>query len=108
MNKYMTDDELLQLISEIEDCNLVEAPPNIVDEVLDKVDRRSQLIEYRRFRNKVIASVAAILVIASFAPEGVRLFSEKTYTNFEMLNTNLISNIGNSHYISDFFNEREE
>lgn len=108
MNKYMTDEELLQYISDIEECNLVEAPPHIVDKVLDKVDKRAQLIEYRRFRNKVIASVAAILVIASFAPEGVKLFSEKAYIHFEMPNTHLLSNIGNSYYISDFLNEREE
>lgn len=108
MNKYMTDEELLQYISDIEECDLVKAPPHIVDKVLDKVDKKTQLIEYRRFRNKVIASVAAILVIASFAPEGVKLFSEKMYIHFEMPNTYLFSNIGNSYYISDFLNEREE
>lgn len=108
MNKYMTDEELLQYISDIEECDLVEAPPHIVDKVLDKVDRKPQLIEYRRFRNKVIASVAAILVIASFAPEEVKLFSEKTYIHFEMPNIRYLSNIGNSYYISDFLNEREE
>lgn len=123
MNEYMTDEELLKLISDIEENNLVKAPPEIETKVLSKIHRNKQIIEYRRFKNRVITAVAAILIITVFAPTLESIIPEKiiltsydtdVYTKIEnntlneIFGVKMLGDIANSHYISDLLNEREE
>ena len=123
MNEYMTDEELQKLISDIEENNLVKAPPEIETKVFNKIHRNKQIIEYRRFKNRVITAVAAILIITAFSPtlEGFipEVFLQTTYnkdvytklennTLNEILGVKMLGDIANSRYISDLLNEREE
>lgn len=96
MNEYMTDDELSKLIADVEEHEIVKAPPGMADAVLDKVAKRSKIIEYKRFRNRVIASVAAALVIIATVPGWMKLIPETVFT------------LGNNYYISNYLNGSEE
>lgn len=123
MNEYMTDEELNQFISNIEENDLVEAPPEMETKVFNKINKKSQIIEYKRFRNRVVAAVAAILIIPTVAPmwEGIipKSIIRMTYDvdAYIELENNRQSEINgmrgmeitvNSHYISDLLNGSEE
>lgn len=123
MNEYMTDDELSKLIADVEEHEIVKAPPGMFDAVLDKVAKRSKVTMYKRFRNRVIASVAAALVITATVPGWMKLIPETVFTklgaiyNYENYEseayigkneTYLISNLGNNYYISNYLNGSEE
>ena len=92
MNEYMTDEELLELISDIEECNLVKAPPEIEEKVFDKIDKKKQIIEYKRFRNRVILAVAAAVIIISIP--------------FEMIVD--VPDFTGSHYVSDLLHRGDK
>jgi len=112
--KYMTDEELLNFISDIEENDLVAAPPQMDIKVLERLDRKNQIIEYRRFRNRVVVSVAAILVITSLVPVWARMTPNNVSFRLPRLEyshkyeISIFSDLGDSHYISDFFNRRED
>lgn len=109
MNEYMTDEELLKLINDVESSDIVKAPPEMVDKVFNKIDKKNQLIEYKRFRNRVIASVAAIIVVTMFTFENPLFIKENMHIySIETEDIQLSVNFRNSHYIRDFFNESEE
>lgn len=113
MKEYMTDIELLDFISDIENKDLVKAPPGLSEAVLERIDKRSQIIEYKRFRNKVIAGVAAILILVPVGPGLLRLIPENKpdfiYNGFfKIQDTEFFDDFGQSHYISDFLNGRED
>lgn len=103
MNKYMTDEELEKFILDIEEHEIVKAPPQLLDNVFEEIDNRNKIVEYRKFRNRVIVSVAAILVITAFAPSWTKLMRENVYSSSET-----ISDLSKSYYISNFFNGNEE
>lgn len=100
MNGYMTDEELLKLISDVEENDIVEAPPQLAEKVIEKVNKKNRVLEYRRFRNRVIASVAAILVVTISGPKWLAHIPEK-----EMF---ISYNYEPSYHISDFLNGRED
>ena len=54
---YLSDNELERLIADIEENDIVKAPPHFKQEIIERIDKRKQIIEYKRFRNRVIASV---------------------------------------------------
>ena len=100
MNNYMTDEELLNFIADIEENELVNAPPQIEEKVFVSIDRHHQIVEYKKFRNRVIASVAAILIVISFVPERIKPMPE--------IVTHSWGDLLNSHFVSDLFYGREE
>lgn len=69
--EYLSDEELNNLILDIEENNLVDAPSYIQSNIIEIINNNAnkRIAEYRRFRNQVIAAVAAILVIIPFAPK---------------------------------------
>ena len=52
---YLSDNELERLIADIEENDIVKAPPHFKQEIIERIDKRKQIIEYKRFRNRVIA-----------------------------------------------------
>lgn len=115
MKEYLSDAELLQFVADIEKCDLVEAPPGIAEKVLDKIDKKDQIIEYKKFRNRVIAAVACILVLTVVVPELIKLRPEilsseliKNEEKVDLAGTQIFGGLCDTHYISDFMNGREE
>lgn len=115
MKEYLNDEDLLQFIADIEKCDLVEAPPDIAEKVLDKIDKKDQIIEYRKFRNRVIAAVACILVFTMVAPDWIKLKPEiltlelmKNEEKVDLAGSKIFGGLCDTHYISDFMNGREE
>lgn len=93
--EYLTDEELMLLIEEVEQKELVEAPPDLMEEILATVggmepdsvsvlpERKPQPIpvrkvslekrrkEYRAYCFRVITSVAAAIALVFLLPEAV-------------------------------------
>lgn len=110
---YLSDDELSRLIADIEENDMVKAPPHFAQEIIDRIDKRKQIIEYKRFRNRVIASVAAIIVLSVVTPSIKQMMPANISTviaenNLDLRGQRLLSNFGNTHYISDLLNRRED
>lgn len=121
--EYLSDEELNKLIFETE-ADLVQAPPGLLEGILDKVDADSEkakplmktkeqkIVEYRRFRKQVIvsmtASIAASLLLPialSYVPEMPRrersiptreeiVKQQDTMTKEEFLNRNKLNLLG--------------
>lgn len=120
MREYMTDEELLKLINEVEKNDIVEVPPGLTEIVIDKINRKNKLIEYKRFRNRVIASVAAILIVtinAPYASESIKKLSYNdnalNYKNIEnelnyAAQKSLFGDLGESYRISNLLNRKED
>ena len=88
---YLTDNELNCLMQEIEEHDLVFAPPDLQDKIINsvlqndqsevfdkeetcsiyKIDRSGQdkILEYRRFRFRVLTAVAATVLAIFFMPK---------------------------------------
>ena len=88
---YLTDNELNCLMQEIEEHDLVFAPPDLQDKIINsvlqndqsevfdkeetcsiyKIDRSSQdkILEYRRFRFRVLTAVAATVLAIFWMPK---------------------------------------
>lgn len=101
MNKYMTDEELFKFISDIEECDLVNAPPEIEQKVFDTIDKKKQIIEYKRFRNRVIIAVAAAVAIVSIPYEKIIESAGYEYVSLSEYDEGIISSLAGGHYISD-------
>lgn len=115
MNEYMNDEELLQFIADIEKNDIVKAPPMIAEMVFEKIDNKDRIIEYKKFRNRVIAAVACILVITVVVPEWIKFSPEVTASYFpqnekkvDLVDSKIFGGLGDTHYISEFMNGREE
>ena len=70
---YLTDEELDRFIREMETEELVLAPPDILDDILEKVQqervhRREKIIAYRKYRFRVLATVAAAVFVILVLP----------------------------------------
>jgi len=94
MNDYMTDDELEKFISEVEKNDLVKAPSYIEKKVFDEIDKVKQIAEYKRFRNRVMVSIAAIIVFSSLMPLWEKIIPNnisRTYYISEKLNTGILT-----------------
>lgn len=125
MNEYLTDEELLKLISDIEENDLVQAPPQMAESVFKRIDKKNQILEYRRFRNRVILAVASILVLVTLAPVWEQLvpqsMSQSPWGTENVIENNMdetttdrvdssrsFVEFVNGHYISDILNGSEE
>lgn len=77
---YLTDEQLMQLILDVEENELVSAPPGLLDTILQEVEkaekaqikpitsRENRVKEFRRYCIRVITSVAAAVSIIFFTP----------------------------------------
>lgn len=70
---YLTDEELDCFIREIETDELVLAPADILDDILEKVQRerirnREKIKAYKKYRFRVIATVAAAVFVILVLP----------------------------------------
>lgn len=109
MNEYMTDEELIKFISGIEENDCVKAPPEIKEKVFEKIDVKNQILEYKRFRNRVIAAVAAILIFTAIIPSG-RIFAAKAKDDrqLKLHGTSIVSDYTNGHLFSELLHGKEE
>ena len=124
MSEYMTDEELLQFINDVEQHDIVEAPPGLCEKVIGNINNKNRLIEYKKFRNRVIVSVAALLIITINAPYLTSFISEnllKISYNENILSdekeedfktdstqTQMFEELGQSYYISNLLHRKEE
>ncbi len=69
--EYLTPDELEQLIAEVENTDMMAAPPDMMENVFEKLaaERRDKKKEYRSFCFRVWSSVAAALLIVFLIPQ---------------------------------------
>lgn len=102
-NDYMSDEDLLKFISEVEE-DLVAAPPEMKEKVFDRIDKKSQILEYKRFRNRVVAAVAAIVISVSFMPEIGDVITKNVPQTLTVVQSN--RSTSDTYYISNFLNGR--
>lgn len=86
--KYLTDAELESLIREIEQNELVSTPPDLQDRILEVLDQekkaleerqaRDKVIEYKRYRFRVMTTVAAAVLAVFLLPRLESLQQQKT------------------------------
>lgn len=62
--EYLTDEELDALISEVE---MTMAPPDLLDDILQRIEKKRRK-EYRRFCIQVASSAAAAIVLIFMLP----------------------------------------
>jgi len=64
---YLTDKELQQLISDVEEHNLVQAPCSLVESVIDKLpsEKKSEqkILEFRRYCVEICIAMAASIIL---------------------------------------------
>lgn len=73
--QYMSDDELLKMIEDVESEGLVQAPANIKSEVLKKIDtenlknhQKKKTVEFYRYSARVVFAIAAALLLLVISP----------------------------------------
>ena len=76
--EYLTDTELDSLIREIEQNELVSAPPDLQDQIMEVLNQethaleeqkaRDKVIEYKRYRFRVMTTVAAAVLVVFLLP----------------------------------------
>lgn len=86
-NEYLSDDELNQLICEIEKNELVMAPPDFTESVLESIKPKNNKNEFTTYCFRVLASVAAAIVLLFLMPEITYTQTQKTPTKQEVLGT---------------------
>ena len=89
--EYLTDTELESLILEVEQNELVSAPPNLQDQILEVLDQeakaleernaRDKVIEYKRYRFRVMTTVAAAVLVVFLLPRLEDLQQQETELN---------------------------
>ena len=77
--EYLTDERLERLILETEQNELVPAPPDLQDQILEALaweeetleerNARDKIIEYKRFRFRVMTTVAAAVLAVFLLPK---------------------------------------
>ena len=71
-NGYFTEEELNALILEVEENELVSAPPEFAEGVMAKIaqfDERKKTIEFRRYCIRVLGSMAAAIALVFLMPD---------------------------------------
>lgn len=98
--EYLSDEELYALIDEVEQNDMVMAPPDIKDEIMAEIeqnekekqkapvpiaDKRNSQREFARYCLRVLTSVAAAIVMAFLLPEFTALETTEIPTKQEIL-----------------------
>ena len=88
--EYLTDTELESLILEVEQNELVSALPNLQDQILEVLDQeakaleeqkvRDKIIEFKRYRFRVMTTVAAAVLAVFLLPRLEGLQQQQTET----------------------------
>ena len=83
---YLSDEELESLVADIETHDLVQAPPDLLNQILHKIDesnsslifaesknsssymQRNKTIEFRKYCFQVITSIAAAIILIFLLP----------------------------------------
>lgn len=108
--KYLSDEELTALIMDVEQNDLVAAPPSLRGQIVDTIDtlekKKSQIVEFKRFKAKIIASVAVVILFVLVGPEVKNRIPESAQIsipkiNFERTDRRERFNLGDSHFISN-------
>ncbi len=86
--EYLTDAELERLIQEIEQKELVPTPPDLQDQILEVLNQeanaleerkaRDKVIEYKRYRFRVMTTVAAAVLAVFLLPRLEGLQQQET------------------------------
>ena len=71
-NEYLSDQELERLIREVEQYELVMAPPDLEEHVRSWIDAPDKKKELRRYCARVMTSVAAAIAVVFLLPEIVK------------------------------------
>lgn len=76
--EYLTDTELESLIREIEQRELVSTPPDLQDQIMEVLNQemhaleerkaREKVVEYKRYRFRVMTTVAAAVMVVFLLP----------------------------------------
>lgn len=69
--EYLSDLELEQLILNVEQNELITAPPDLAGQILKHVEMPNRKKEFRRYCLRVATSVAAAIAVAFILPEVV-------------------------------------
>lgn len=85
--EYLTENDLKSLVLELEQGELVAAPPNMLDEILDTLEqemseqqmrkRQEKIVAYRRYRFQVLTTVVAAVLAVIFLPKLANLQQQK-------------------------------
>ena len=86
--EYLTDSELDSLIQDIEQSELVSTPPDLQDQIMEVLNQemhaleerkaREKVIEYKRYRFRVMTTVAAAVLIVFLLPRLESLQQQET------------------------------
>ncbi len=86
--EYLTDAELDSLIQEIEQKELVPTPPDLQEQILEVLaqeakvleerNARDKVIEYKRYRFRVMTTVAAVVLVVFLLPKLESLQQQET------------------------------
>lgn len=86
-NEYLSDEELNFLISQIEDKELIAAPPDFAKSVIKRVEPKSKKKEFTTYCFRVLASVAAAIVLLFIMPEITYTQTKQVPTKQEVLDS---------------------
>lgn len=85
--EYLTENDLKSLVLELEQGELVAAPPNMLDEILDTLEqemseqqmrkRQEKIVAYKRYRFQVLTTVVAAVLAVIFLPKLANLQQQK-------------------------------
>lgn len=85
--EYLTEKDLERLVLELEQGELVSAPPDMLDEILDTLEQETQdrqmrkkqekIVAYKRYRFQVLTTVAAAVLAVIFLPKLANLQQQK-------------------------------
>ena len=80
---YLSEEELETLIADIEEHDLVQAPPDLLNQILYTIEesepyiipyvQRKKTIEFRKYCLQVITSVAAAIVLVFLLPTSIQI-----------------------------------
>lgn len=86
--EYLTDAELDSLIQEIEQNEVVPSPPDLQEQILEALaqetkvleerNARDKVIEYKRYRFRVMTTVAAAVLVVFLLPKLESLQQQET------------------------------
>ncbi|MBR2950732.1 MAG: hypothetical protein IKC46_12880 [Lachnospiraceae bacterium] len=65
--EYLTDTELENIICQIEENELVKAPPDLPEHLLKALEQE-KIIEFRRYRFRVLTTAAAAILVVFLMP----------------------------------------
>lgn len=87
-NRYFTDEELAALILEVEENELVSAPPEFAVDVVARItvqEEKKKTIEFRRYCIRVLGSVAAAIALVFLMPDFETKKSEQLPSRTELI-----------------------